>query len=140
MLWTIANNWRERLTRPVCKDSILPLLYYRQKIASKNSEDVPWQRDKSDSNDDDSVPAEKALLMEANEMKKTGKRTAVTFQWPSYARLDESIENPGSSAIALHETSRPPTQRRSRDADADAESLLETNDIQYYRHSRPPTL
>jgi hypothetical protein len=138
ILWTIVNNWRERRTWPVWKDSILPLLYYRQKIASKNPENVPWQRNGLDSNDDDSVLAVKALLMEANEMKKTSKRTAVTFQWPSCVRLDELIENPGSSATALHETSRPPTQRRSRDADA--ESLLETNDIQYYRHSRLPTL
>jgi hypothetical protein len=75
MLWTIVNNWRERRTRPVWKDSILPLLYYRRKIASKNSEKVPWQQDGLDSNDDDSVPAEKALLMEANEMRKASQRT-----------------------------------------------------------------
>jgi hypothetical protein len=138
MLWTIVSNWRERRTRPVWKDSILPLLYYRQKIASKKSETVPWQRDGLDSNDDESVTAGKALLMEANEMNKISKRIAVTFQWPSCAKLDDSIENPGSSAIALHETSRPSTQRRSQDADA--ESLLETNNIQDYRHSRLPTL
>jgi hypothetical protein len=128
MLWTIVSNWRGRRTRPVWKDNILPLLYYRQKIASKKSGILPWQRNGLDSNDEDSVPAEKALLMEANEMNKISERTAVTFQWPSCAKLHGSIKSPDSSAIALHETSRLSTQRRSRDADA--ESLLETNDNQ----------
>jgi hypothetical protein len=131
MLWTIVSNWRERRTRPVWKDNILPLLYYRQNIASEESETLPWQGKGLDLNDGDSVPAEKAILMEANEMNKISEHTPVTFQWPSRAKLDDSIERPDSSAITIHGTSRPSTQRRSRNADA--ESLLETNDIREYR-------
>jgi hypothetical protein len=32
MLWTMVKNWRHRRTRPVWKDSLLPLLFYRNKI------------------------------------------------------------------------------------------------------------
>jgi hypothetical protein len=64
-------------------------------------------------------------------MNMISERIAVTFQWPSCVKLDDSIESPDSSAIALNERTRPWTQRRSRDADA--EWLLETNAIQDYR-------
>jgi hypothetical protein len=31
-IWTIATNWRRRYSRPVWKDSILPLLFYGRDI------------------------------------------------------------------------------------------------------------
>jgi hypothetical protein len=104
MLWTIGSNWRERRTRPVWKESLLPLLFYGHKIDSKEPEALPWPR-LCDSPDDDSTTiAEKALLMEASEMDTVSKRTSVMFQWLDHAKLADSRESANSSAIALRET------------------------------------
>jgi hypothetical protein len=137
MIWTIANNWRERRTRPVWKDSLLPLLFYRHNIVSKESVTLPWWRYNHESEHNDTTPGTRNHFMEASEMNKISRRTPVTFHWPDRAKLDSSIESAGSSAIALYETGRQSNQRRSRDVDAD--SMLETIDIQDYRPSSVDT-
>jgi hypothetical protein len=117
MLWVIASNWRHRRTRPVWKDNLLPLLFYRHAIHSENSGDLLWRRD-----DNMTELEHKNHLMETSEMEKVSKETPVTFQWPTRKKLDDSLEEAETSAIALHDAGEFPTQRSSHEVDA--ESLL----------------
>jgi hypothetical protein len=117
MLWVIASNWRHRRTRPVWKDNLLPLLFYRHAIHSENPGDLLWRRD-----DNMTELERKNHLMETSEMEKVGKETPVTFQWPTRKKLDDSLEEAETSAIALHDAGEFPTQRSSHEVDA--ESLL----------------
>ena len=120
MLWTMAKSWRHRRTRPVWKDNLLPLLFYRNKIDCDRPETLPWRRD-NDTECENRIP-----LMEAVEMKKISKRTPVTFDWPVRAKLGSEIESTDTSAIALRmqDNAPLPTQRYSQDTDA--ESVTET--------------
>lgn len=137
MLWTIASNWREREIRPIWKDNLLPLLFYGNKMDSKEPGALPWRQCDFDRDDVGTVQGEKSHLMEASEMNKISKSTPVTFQWGGRAIPNDGIESADTSAIALQDTSRPATQRRSRDTDVG--SLLETIDVQDYRPSSVDT-
>jgi hypothetical protein len=113
MLWTMAKNWRHRRTRPVWKDSLLPLLFYRNKIDCDQPETLPWRRN-NDIEFEDMVP-----LLEAVEIEKISKRTPVSFGWPLRAKLGSEIESADTSAIALQlqDTALLPTQQRLQDTD-----------------------
>ncbi|KAH7408083.1 hypothetical protein DE146DRAFT_752231 [Phaeosphaeria sp. MPI-PUGE-AT-0046c] len=129
MLWTIANNWRSRRTRPVWKDNLLPLLFYRHKIDSEGPATLPWQHDGNEADATD-TDLHTARLLEANEMEKVGNRTLVTFRFPGRAALEGKGESAGTEAIALKEPARSSIREASQSTGRDAESLLEVADLQ----------
>jgi hypothetical protein len=110
----MAKNWRHRRTRPVWKDSLLPLLFYRNKIDCDQPESLPWRRN-NDIEFEDKVP-----LLEATEMKKISKRTPVSFGLPLRAKLGSEIESADTSATALRlqDTALLPIQQCLQDTDA----------------------
>jgi hypothetical protein len=110
-LWAMAKNWRHRRTRPVWKDSLLPLLFYRNKIDCDQLEALPWRRNNGIGFED------KLPLLEATEMKKISKRMPVSFSWPLHAKLGSEIESADTSAIALElqDTALLSTQQRLQD-------------------------
>jgi hypothetical protein len=125
MLWTIAHNWRHRRTRPVWKDNLLPLLFYRHNIQSEKQGALPWRPGNITKFE------HRAQLMETSEMEKVGKGTLVTFQWSAHRKLDDALEGADDSVILLHDVRRLPTQRREQEADG--ESLLARTGTRHYR-------
>jgi hypothetical protein len=121
MLWTISNNWRNHRTRPVWKESLLPLLFYRNNINSEKPGESPWQFD------DMAEQGDRLYLMEASEMQKISKKTLVTFQCLASKELYSSSDNASTSAIALQDAREFPAQRNSHEADA--ESLLTSHEV-----------
>ena len=119
MLWTILANWRTRRSRPVWKDSILPLLFYRHNFDSESPSDLPWGRDSQD----------KTRIMETSELEQTSSRIPVKLRWPASEESDHSFKKGDTSAIALQDVERMPMQRSSREAGA--ESLLANTDTEY---------
>jgi hypothetical protein len=113
MLWTIGSNWRKRRSRPVWKDNLLPLLFYGHKIDSKGPEALPWPRRCDSPENNSTIMAEEALLMETSEMDTISKRTPIMFQWLDDTELYDSRESANILAIALRETRRLSTQRTS---------------------------
>ncbi|KAK8848894.1 hypothetical protein PGQ11_015374 [Apiospora arundinis] len=140
-MWTIATSWRHRHTRPVWKDSILPLVFCNHIIKSTNitaahneteiHRVVPSSRRHQPltNNDDGRLSsvhhidaasdqyggdglAYKSGLLETSEMKALGERISVTFRW-----LSNNGKGLGDSEEqgSLEETgleSPPPRQRR----------------------------
>jgi hypothetical protein len=130
LLWVIANNWRHRRTKPIWKDNILPLLFYRHKIEPATPGALPWQRENSTEVDVAEVEDE-THAMETGEMEEISKRLPVTFRWPTRERLDNFLDTADSSAIALHDMRSPPTQRSSHDVDS--ESFLVNDETQHHQ-------
>lgn len=113
MIWMIASNWRHRRIRPIWKDNLLPLLFYRHNIDSENSGALPWRCDNITELED------KAQFMEASEMEKIAKKTLVTFQWSARKKLDGSLGKTDTSTIALQHMEGSSTQRSSYISDAE---------------------
>jgi adenine C2-methylase RlmN of 23S rRNA A2503 and tRNA A37 len=73
---------------------------------------------------------DRSNFMETNEMDEIGKETRVTFQWSVHEKLNDSLHEAETSAIALRDVSALPTQHRSHKPDA--RSLLQSTDNHNY--------
>jgi hypothetical protein len=105
MLFTIISNWQHRRTRPVWKDNILPMLFYRQIIKPEEPGALPWQ------GGDATEREVEVRLMETSEMEKISKASSVTFQWLTSDKSMESIDKADTSAVSLDSAGEVPTQR-----------------------------
>ncbi|KAK1981889.1 hypothetical protein LZ30DRAFT_718893 [Colletotrichum cereale] len=82
-IWTIATNWRHRYSRPVWKDSILPLIFYGFKIKSEGSR-LLQRQPREDSLDEGhaGLTERDNGLQEASKLKTICSQTPVMFPWP----------------------------------------------------------
>jgi hypothetical protein len=123
-VWTIAMNWRHRHSRPVWKESILPLIIYGHKIRCQEPGVLPGQAHDSVVSEEDAGPLGSGdVLLEAIEMENMGEKVAITFGWPHDAVADTKWTDAKSSAVAPQQgnswwrwrtrksTTAPPTDR-----------------------------
>jgi hypothetical protein len=109
-VWTIKTNWQRRHSIPIWKDSILPLLFYCQDIAPRDSKALPIQPSSEDSNE-----GKTGGLMEASTMAAASRKIMVTFSWSSGEKTDElDVEGMSSTASLLERGSIPLKRRDSR--------------------------
>jgi hypothetical protein len=144
-IWTIAMNRRHRHSRPVWKESILPLIIYGHKIRCQEPGVLPGQSHERVVSEEDAGPLGSGdVLLEAIEMEDIGEKVAVKFDWPHDTVADTKWTDAKSSAVAPQQgnswwrrrtrksTATPslrPTERSSsRNSHASVRaSLLETN-------------
>ncbi|KAH4103136.1 hypothetical protein HBI70_026800 [Parastagonospora nodorum] len=131
MIWTMTANWRRRSSRPVWKDSILPLIYYGHRIESKDPSARPRRLQQTDETSDGAGTEALGKLLESSEINKIGSNTPVTFRWPDSLETDGDIS--GSSTFALQ--SRKSWLRQRKPQEMDVDSLLETTDVHDYSAS-----
>ncbi|KAJ0156423.1 hypothetical protein CTA2_12779 [Colletotrichum tanaceti] len=125
-IWTMADDWRHRHHRPVWKDSVLPLIFYRHKFESQERGALPNQpRESTDDEDGAGAAEQRNGLLEATEMKDLGFRIPVTFQWPENVARSSTDGVDTLEAFALQQLNDEPRRRSPRDRDN--ESLLETD-------------
>jgi hypothetical protein len=81
-VWTIATNWRDRHSRPVWKDNILPLMFYGRDIVdgaldkyNHASSEQTCQDQNADQSKDKNNP------LETSNMNEIGHSTVVTIPW-----------------------------------------------------------
>jgi hypothetical protein len=123
-VWTIAMNRRHRHSRPVWKESILPLIIYGHKIRCQEPGVLPGQSHQSVVSEEDAGPLRSGhVLLEAIEMEDMGEKVAVRFDWPQDAVTDTKWTDAKSSAVAPQQgdswwrrrgrrpTTAPPTDR-----------------------------
>jgi hypothetical protein len=80
-LWTIATNWIHRYSRPVWKDSILPLVFYGRDFVDSALDQHSFSSREQTPPDQDANPVGKKDPLEAKNMSKIGKSIAVTMPW-----------------------------------------------------------
>ncbi|KAH7093485.1 hypothetical protein FB567DRAFT_515425 [Paraphoma chrysanthemicola] len=113
MLWTIISNWRSRHVRPVWKDNILPLLFYRHSLNSDKPGGLPWNPDNITEMED------RTRMMETKELEKTGDRILITLNWSANEKSRDLLGKGDASAITLQDVESVPVQRISHEADSE---------------------
>jgi hypothetical protein len=113
-IWTIATNWQHRHSRPLWKESILPLIIYSYKIRYQESGVLSGQFYTGVTTQEGAgSPSSEDFLLETSEMDDMGKKVAISFDWPLEAVTSTECKNANSSAVALQQgNSR--LRRRSR--------------------------
>lgn len=99
-IWTIATNWRQRHSRPVWKDNILPLLFYGREMIDYKL-DAHSQQTKDRTSSDDTGARSNAPLLETSEMEKISASTRINIRWLYGAEgtvADDSGETPKSTS------------------------------------------
>ncbi|KAJ4395734.1 hypothetical protein N0V91_010640 [Didymella pomorum] len=100
-IWTIATNWRQRHSRPVWKDNILPLLFYGREMVDYKL-DTHTQQTKDRTSSDDTGARTNAPLLETSEMEKISASTRINIRWLYGAEgtvADDSGETPKSTSL-----------------------------------------
>ncbi|KAI6080721.1 hypothetical protein F4821DRAFT_250938 [Hypoxylon rubiginosum] len=121
-VWTIATSWRYRHSRPVWKDSILPLILYSDRLEPKNLPPLTHHLDRDDLIKDGTCLEEQEMLLEATEMGKVADRTPVKFRWPHNADQG-SLNKTGPVTLTSQEDKWWTRRRKTRQFDTD--SLLD---------------
>jgi hypothetical protein len=125
-IWTIATNWQHRHSRPVWKESILPLIIYGYKIRYQEPGMLPDQFYTGTTNqEEDGSLSLGDVLLETNEMDEMGNKVAISFDWPLKAVTSTERTRANSSAVALQQGNSS-TRRRSRQS-ATSQSLRPTD-------------
>jgi hypothetical protein len=75
-VWTLWINWQHKNTRPVWKDSILPLLFYGHLFGSPDQATRALAKMRHDGE------GEGKRLMEASEMEGAGREVMIKVKWP----------------------------------------------------------
>ncbi|KAJ4991866.1 hypothetical protein SVAN01_02716 [Stagonosporopsis vannaccii] len=92
-VWTIAATWRKRGYQPVWKDSLLPLLFYGDRIEPADEKGLlgPMAWQKQNSSDDAQAKAneDKYPLLEGEELLKRARGIRVTTRWQAHAARSE---------------------------------------------------
>jgi hypothetical protein len=82
-IWIKIANWNHRHSRPVWKESLLPLIFYGHRVESREPvyllQGVSQCRDSSPSSGNDAEKHDD-MLLEASTMQTTSKNIAVTFR------------------------------------------------------------
>jgi hypothetical protein len=127
-IWTIAKNWNQRHSRPVWKDSILPLIFYVQDMVDQHDLDALSRgnnENKPTGNDTDE-DGEKGKLLETREMETISSSTEVSLQYlygTGTRTTSSSVETP-TLACKLRKRI---WQRRKHHQDTSKTYLLETH-------------
>lgn len=125
-IWTIATNWKLRHSRPVWKESILPLIIYGYKIRYQEPGMLPDQFYTGITNqEEDGSLSSGGVLLETNEMDEMGNKVAISFDWPLKAVTSTERTRANSSAVALQQGNSS-TRRRSQQS-ATSQSLRPTD-------------
>jgi hypothetical protein len=104
----IIINWQCRHSIPIWQESILPLLFYGQDIAPRDSRALPIQPFGKDADKDKAEG-----LMEASKMIAASRNIMVTFQWSNSEKMGELDDQGTSSTASLL---RPGKKLRKRDS------------------------
>ncbi|UPX13759.1 uncharacterized protein EKO05_0004258 [Ascochyta rabiei] len=81
-IWTMAKNWRHRKSRPVWKDSTLPLIFYGRDIVDGALDKHSFDSCERASQDQSpNQTKDKINPLETRNMEKIGDSTAVTIPW-----------------------------------------------------------
>jgi hypothetical protein len=125
-IWTIATNWQHRHSRPVWKESILPLIIYGYKIRYQEPGMLPDQFYTGImSQEEEGSLSSGDVLLETNEMDEMGDKVAISFDWSLKAVTSTECKRANSSAVALQRGSSS-SRRRSRQS-ATSQSLRPTD-------------
>jgi hypothetical protein len=81
-IWTIATNWRQRHSRPVWKDNILPLLFYSREIVNDKLDAHSHRpKDQIPQRHDAEARESNTALLETSAMEKISTSTGVNIRW-----------------------------------------------------------
>ncbi|WQF76703.1 hypothetical protein CDEST_01717 [Colletotrichum destructivum] len=95
--WTIATDWRYRHSRPVWKESILPLIFYGYKIKSQGSGLLQRQPPEDNLGEDHAGLMEReSSLLEASELKTISSQILVRFPLPDSIEMLEARQPRGN--------------------------------------------
>ncbi|WQF90404.1 hypothetical protein CDEST_15418 [Colletotrichum destructivum] len=95
--WTIATDWRYRHSRPVWKESILPLIFYGYKIRSQGSGLLQRQPPEDSLGEDHAGFMEReSSLLEASELKTISSQILVRFPLPDSIEMLEARQPRGN--------------------------------------------
>jgi hypothetical protein len=130
-VFTMIANWRHRYSRPVWKDSLLPLIFYGHRIESREAahmdgsqvQEISPAIGRSLEADEDGSMKRDDRLLEASKMQSISKNIAVTFRWPNKNGIDSNAD---TSVTALQKEKGWLRQRRPREVEVD--SLLQSDD------------
>lgn len=80
-MWTIATSWRHRRSRPVWKESVLPLMFYGREIVDSALDKYSGESSGHTSQDQDANQTKEKNPLETRDLNKVGESTAVTIPW-----------------------------------------------------------
>ena len=96
-------SWQHRFTRPVWKESILPLIFYGDQILPKQGVDISTQSSTVENN---GAPEKNERLMEVTEMRKIGDGISIRFQGSEHLMNNiDGESNASSSGFELNRLS-----------------------------------
>jgi hypothetical protein len=133
-VFTMIANWGHRHSRPVWKDSLLPLIFYGHRIESREAAHIETTQaiGRSLEADADGFMEQDDRLLEASKMHSISKSIAVTFRWPNKNDIDNSVN---TSVTGLQKEKGWLRQRRPREVEVD--SLLQRDETsEHQRGSR----
>ncbi|UPX19125.1 uncharacterized protein EKO05_0009397 [Ascochyta rabiei] len=115
--WMCFTNWRHRYMKPVWKDSIMPLIFYNDRLQPDDLEGHVRKElmFKTKSTRRDSPEEGDERLMEAREMVKRGSGMVVQFRWPRFVeqgtedRISSSTGTPQKDKGSLRSRSNSPS-------------------------------
>jgi hypothetical protein len=118
-VWMCFTSWRHRYTKPVWKDSIMPFIFYNDRIESDNCEERVKEESisKTKLSTTGRSGERDERLMEATEMTKQGSGMAVRFRWPRF--VEQRPEDGTSSSTSAPQQDRALSQSRSNSLSAD---------------------
>lgn len=114
-IWAIFTNWKHRYSRPVWKDSILPLIFYGHTMMDRELEQSSSSpnEQKGNRNRTDNIK-QKGALLEIKEMEAIGRRKKVEPQWPHAKEISATLCSSNTSLVDQPDTIRQ-RQRDPRD-------------------------
>lgn len=80
-IWTMTTDWRQRHSRPVWKDNILPLLFYGRDMVDDKLDAHSHRKKELAAQDDVDATTSNAPLLETREMEKISAGTAINIRW-----------------------------------------------------------
>jgi hypothetical protein len=104
--WTMFSDWRHRFTRPVWKESILPYLFYSDRISPKEQICVSTDADQRGILEVDKATSETGKLMELSEMRQIASGIPVRLLWTQrMMNFNGGEADASSSALELSQFS-----------------------------------
>lgn len=126
LAWSALKNSRSRSTRPVWKDSILPMIFHSEKFEIQQPEALPEHSVECCVEDGQAtLTAPHKPVWEAAEMHRAGRDILVIFQWPN--GVNQSAAHSRHSSSESHLQHESDCLRRRSPQSSETNTLLPSN-------------